>query len=200
MDDPKSTKQLVQKLSAPLVSMMSSAHGQSPRFSTSLCVTRVDCSETQGFDERCEDFSVRTTIRSTSRWKSWRFLTNLPRSVTSSKFFGTQGGNNFTRLQSEFGRCAITSQLRDVSTCSELIKTKVTASYRKLRIIKDVFRKYPNHYESIIPIPDLSHGARIESRTIWIIGEYAEKIDNADESLQFFIDSFKDEDIGNFNS
>ncbi len=30
MDDPKSTKQLVQKLSAPLVSMMSSAHGQSP--------------------------------------------------------------------------------------------------------------------------------------------------------------------------
>ena len=29
---------------------------------------------------------------------------------------------------------------------------------------------------------------------IWIIGEYAEKIDNADESLQFFIDSFEDED------
>ena len=100
------------------------------------------------------------------------------------------------------GRCAIKlprAASRCINVLLELIKTKVTYIVQEaIVIIKDVFRKYPNHYESIIPTLCDSLTSLTEpgskAAMIWIIGEYAEKIDNADESLQFFIDSFEDED------
>ena len=81
MDDPKSTKQLVQKLSAPLVSMMSSAHGQSPeiQYVALRNIALIVQKQPKVLMNDVKIFSVRTTIRSTSRWKSWRFLFNLPR-------------------------------------------------------------------------------------------------------------------------
>ena len=80
MDDPKSTKQRA-KLSAPLVSMMSSAHGQSPeiQYVALRNIALIVQKQPKVLMNDVKIFSVRTTIRSTSRWKSWRFLFNLPR-------------------------------------------------------------------------------------------------------------------------
>jgi len=54
------------------------------------------------------------------------------------------------------GRCAIkveSSAERCVSTLVELIQTKVTYVVQEaVIVIKDIFRKYPNQYESIISI------------------------------------------------
>jgi vesicle coat complex subunit len=54
------------------------------------------------------------------------------------------------------GRCAIkvdTAAERCVSTLVELIQTKVTYVVQEaVIVIKDIFRKYPNQYESIISI------------------------------------------------
>ena len=63
--------------------------------------------------------------------------------------------------------------------------------------LQDIFRKYPNKYETIISTlcENLDSLDEPEARAamIWIVGEYAERIDNADEILQSFLDAFHDE-------
>lgn len=65
-------------------------------------------------------------------------------------------------------------------------------------VIKDIFRKYPNRYESIISTLCESLSCidepEAKSSLIWIIGEYAERIDNAGDLLEFFLESFADEE------
>lgn len=66
-----------------------------------------------------------------------------------------------------------------------------------ISIKKDVFRKYPHSYEAIIPtlcnsLDELDE-PEAKASLIWIIGEYAEKIENADELLAIFVDSFVEE-------
>jgi vesicle coat complex subunit len=68
---------------------------------------------------------------------------------------------------------------------------------RSVIIPQDIFRKYPHSYEGIIPVlcanlDDLDE-PEAKASLIWIIGEYAEKIDNADELLGIFLESFKEE-------
>lgn len=54
-------------------------------------------------------------------------------------------------------------------------------------MIKDIFRKYPNKYESIIK--DLCENLRAldssdaKASMIWIIGEYGDRIDNSIELI-----------------
>ena len=64
-------------------------------------------------------------------------------------------------------------------------------------VIKDIFRKYPNQYESIIStlcenLESLDE-PEWKASIIWILGEYAERIDNSDELLENFLDTFSDE-------
>ena len=62
---------------------------------------------------------------------------------------------------------------------------------------QDIFRKYPNKYESIIGTLceslDRLDEPEAKASMIWIIGEYAERIDNADELLDTFLETFPDE-------
>jgi hypothetical protein len=66
-------------------------------------------------------------------------------------------------------------------------------------VIKDIFRKYPNKYESIIGTLcenlDTLDEPDAKAAMIWIVGEYSDRIDNADELLDQFIGGFKDEDV-----
>jgi AP-1 complex subunit beta-1 len=65
-------------------------------------------------------------------------------------------------------------------------------------VIKDIFRRYPNRYESIIATLcdnlDTLDEPLAKASMIWIIGEYAERIDNADELLDTFLETFEEED------
>jgi hypothetical protein len=66
---------------------------------------------------------------------------------------------------------------------------------------QDIFRKYPHSYEGIIPVlcsnlDDLDE-PEAKASLIWIIGEYAEKIENADELLRIFLETFKEEPVQN---
>ena len=80
----------------------------------------------------------------------------------------------------------------------DLIQTKVNYVIQEsVVIIKDIFRKYPNKYKSIIAtlcenLDTLDKPEAMESM-IWIIGEYADRIDNAVELLESFLDNFHDE-------
>lgn len=64
-------------------------------------------------------------------------------------------------------------------------------------VLQDIFRRYPNQYESIIAqlCENLESLDEPEAKAsmIWIIGEYAERIDNADELLETFLETFPEE-------
>uniref|UniRef100_A0AC35UFA4 AP complex subunit beta n=1 Tax=Rhabditophanes sp. KR3021 TaxID=114890 RepID=A0AC35UFA4_9BILA len=99
------------------------------------------------------------------------------------------------------GRCAIkveSSAEKCVATLLELIQTKVNYVVQEaVVVIKDIFRKYPNRYEYIIATLcenlDTLDEPEARASMIWIIGEYAERIENADELLESFVENFHDE-------
>ena len=99
------------------------------------------------------------------------------------------------------GRCAIKLERaaqRCINVLLELIQTKVNYVVQEAVIVtKDIFRRYPQKYESIIGTLcenlDTLDEPEAKASMIWIIGEYAEQIDNADELLDTFLDSFEEE-------
>lgn len=99
------------------------------------------------------------------------------------------------------GRCAIKldrAAEKCVHVLIEIIKTKIAYVVQEsVVVIKDIFRRYPNQYESIISLLcdnlEALDEPEAKASMIWIIGEYAEAIDKADELLEPFLDTFKDE-------
>lgn len=66
-------------------------------------------------------------------------------------------------------------------------------------VIRNIFRKYPNQYESIIGsviqnIDELDE-PEAKAAVIWIIGQYADRIENSDGLLQDYLATFHDETI-----
>lgn len=66
-------------------------------------------------------------------------------------------------------------------------------------VIRNIFRKYPNQYEGIIGsvIQNIDELDEPEAKAaiIWIIGQYADRIDNSDGLLQDYLATFHDETI-----
>jgi vesicle coat complex subunit len=64
-------------------------------------------------------------------------------------------------------------------------------------VMRDVFRKYPNKYESAIGVlcENLEELTEPEAKAaiIWIIGQYSDRIDNAGFVLEGFLEDFPDE-------
>ena len=127
---------------------------------------------------------------------------NIAQVLSELKEYATEVDVDFVRKSVRaIGRCAIkveASAERCVSTLLDLIQTKVNYVVQEaIVVIKDIFRKYPNKYESIIATLcenlDTLDEPEARASMIWIIGEYAERIDNADELLESFLESFQDE-------
>lgn len=84
-----------------------------------------------------------------------------------------------------------------VNALLDLIATKVNYVVQEvIVVIKDILRKYPG-YEGVIPtlcqhIDELDE-PEARASLIWIVGEYAEKINNADDILASFADTFMEE-------
>ncbi|KAI6028363.1 adaptin N terminal region-domain-containing protein [Pisolithus orientalis] len=79
-----------------------------------------------------------------------------------------------------------------------LIETKVTYVVQEaVIVIKDIFRRYPGKYEGIIPTLcenlDVLDEPESKAAMIWILGQFANRIDNADELLDDLVYSFLDE-------
>jgi vesicle coat complex subunit len=84
-----------------------------------------------------------------------------------------------------------------VQALEDLLATKVNYVVQEVVVvIKDILRKYPG-FEGVIPsvcscIDELDE-ASARGSLIWIVGEYAEKISNAEEILDGFVDTFLEE-------
>lgn len=79
-----------------------------------------------------------------------------------------------------------------------LIETKVTYVVQEAVIVtKDIFRRYPGKYEGIIPTLcenlDALDEPEAKSSMVWILGQFANIIDNADELLDDLCYTFLEE-------
>ncbi|CAM8879874.1 unnamed protein product [Rhodiola kirilowii] len=127
---------------------------------------------------------------------------NIDQVLLEFKEYATEADVDFVRKAVRaIGRCAIKLERaaeRCISVLLELIKIKVNYVVQEaIIVIKDIFRRYPNTYESIIATLceslDTLDEPEAKASMIWIIGEYAERIDNADELLESFLESFPEE-------
>lgn len=87
-----------------------------------------------------------------------------------------------------------------IDTLLSLVNAKIPYIVQEATVvIKNIFRKYPNQYESIIStvirqIDELDE-PEAKAAIIWIIGQYADRIENADSLLQDYLATFHDEPI-----
>ena len=82
----------------------------------------------------------------------------------------------------------------------ELVATKVSYIVQEATVvIRNIFRKYPNRYESIISTLcenlDSLDEPEAKAAMIWIIGQYADRIENSDVLLDDFLYSFAEEPV-----
>jgi AP-2 complex subunit beta-1 len=87
-----------------------------------------------------------------------------------------------------------------ISTLLDLVATKVTYIVQEATVvISNIFRKYPNQYESIISTLcenlDSLDEPEAKAAMIWVIGQYASRIENSDALLEDFLYSFADEPV-----
>lgn len=101
------------------------------------------------------------------------------------------------------GRLAIkipSATERCINVLLELVSTKISYVLQEaVVVIKDVFRKYPNQYEGIISTLcehlDALDTPEAKAAMIWIVGQYADRIDNSDELLEEFLETFLEEPV-----
>lgn len=104
------------------------------------------------------------------------------------------------------GFCAMKDTLssstdRCMGVLVELVKGRIPHVVQEsVVVIKDVLRKFPNQYESVVTslaseaVDHLDDDPEAKAAMIWIVGEYADRIDNATETLGNFLESFPEED------
>ncbi|KAF9142680.1 AP-2 complex subunit beta [Mortierella sp. GBA39] len=129
---------------------------------------------------------------------------NVEQVLSELKEYATEIDVDFVRKAvRSIGRLAVkieSTAQRCVEALLELIQTKVNYVVQEsIVVIKDIFRKYPNQYESIIGVlcENLDNLDEPEAKAamIWIIGQYADRIENSDELLDDFLYTFLEETV-----
>ena len=87
---------------------------------------------------------------------------------------------------------------RCVATLLDLVRGRAPHVVQEaVPVVRDVFRRYPGRYEGVIAdlcasLDTLDEPAA-RGAMAWIVGEYADRIDNAGDLLEAFLDGFPDE-------
>jgi len=127
---------------------------------------------------------------------------NIEQVLLEFKEYATEVDVEFVRKSVlAIGRCAISIEgaaERCISVLLDLIKTKVNYVVQEaIVVIRDIFRRYPDRYEGVIGTLcnslDSLDEPDAKASMVWIIGEYADRIDNAEELIGAFLDTFLDE-------
>ncbi|KAJ3271359.1 hypothetical protein HDV01_006864 [Terramyces sp. JEL0728] len=125
---------------------------------------------------------------------------NIDQILSELKEYANEVDVDFVRKSVRaIGRCAIKVPVasdRCVKVLMNLLSMGVNYIVQEtIVVMKDIFRKYPNKYEGVIPTLCLNLDTLDESDSkaalIWIIGEYAQQIDNAGELIEQFLENFK---------
>ena len=126
----------------------------------------------------------------------------VDRILAELKEYATEADIDFVRTAVRaIGRCAIkveTSTDKCVSVLLSLLSSKVNYVVQEaITVMKDIFRKYPNKYESVIaPMCQALESLdepNAKASMIWILGEYIDIIDNVADILDTMLDTFHEE-------
>lgn len=93
-----------------------------------------------------------------------------------------------------------------INVLLELLESKISyVTQEVVVVVKDIFRRYPNEYESVIStlcdnMDDLAE-PEAKAAIVWIIGQYANRIDNSLELLEDLSYTFLEDpvEVGNSN-
>ncbi|SHO78318.1 Similar to S.cerevisiae protein APL2 (Beta-adaptin subunit of the clathrin-associated protein (AP-1) complex) [Malassezia sympodialis ATCC 42132] len=128
---------------------------------------------------------------------------NVDMLLSELKEYATEVDVEFVRRAIRaIGQCAIAIEAaaeRCVYVLLELIDSRVNYVVQEATVVvKDIFRKYPHQYTRIIPQlcanMDEMDEPEAKAALVWILGEYAEKIDNVAEQLAVFLEHFVDDE------
>lgn len=129
---------------------------------------------------------------------------NLDTLLSELREYASEADVDFVRRAIRaIGQCAIkidSAAERCVQALLDLVQTRVAYVVQEaVVVLKDIFRKYPSQYEGVIPTlcSNLAELDEPEAKgsLIWMVGEYAEQIDNADELLDTFVASMSEEPL-----
>ncbi|KAG8904959.1 hypothetical protein FRB99_000961 [Tulasnella sp. 403] len=87
-----------------------------------------------------------------------------------------------------------------INVLLELLSSKISYVTQEVAVvIKDIFRRYPNQYETVIPtlcenLDDLTE-PEAKAAIIWVIGQYAHRIDNSVDLLEDLSYNFLEEPV-----
>ncbi|KAJ7875301.1 armadillo-type protein [Mycena olivaceomarginata] len=181
------TKQLIRKMAPPLVTLLSSPPEVQWKCGCSFASTNdplyVKIEKLDIMVRLASDNNVDALLSELKEYASEVDVDFVRKSVKAI-------GQTAVKIDSAAERC--------VNVLLELIATRVSYVVQEAVVVmKDIFRKYPSTYEGVIPtlcsnLDELDE-PEAKASLIWIIGEYANKIDNADELLNIFVESFVDE-------
>lgn len=131
-------------------------------------------------------------------------LGNADQVLTEFKEYATEIDVEFVRRSVRgIGRIAVKLNNSDaaakcISVLLSLIEMKTNYVVQEsVTVVRDIFRKYPTDYELIISAlcENLESLDQPEAKAsmIWILGEYADRIESTHEIIQSFLAFFKDE-------
>jgi vesicle coat complex subunit len=129
---------------------------------------------------------------------------NIDEVLTELREYATEIDVHFVRKAVRaIGKLAIKIEpaaRRCINLLLELVATKVTYIVQEATVvIRNIFRKYPNQYESIISVLcehlDSLDEPEAKAAMIWVIGQYADRIENSDALLEDFLYSFSEEPV-----
>ncbi|KAF1813546.1 Adaptor protein complex beta subunit [Eremomyces bilateralis CBS 781.70] len=127
---------------------------------------------------------------------------NIKEVLTELREYATEIDVDFVRKSVRaIGKLAIkieSAAKECINTLLDLVATKVSYIVQEATVvIRNIFRKYPDQYESIIGTLcenlDSLDEPEAKAAMIWIIGQYADRIDNSDTLLEDFLFTFADE-------
>ncbi|KAM3485254.1 hypothetical protein MY8738_001502 [Beauveria namnaoensis] len=129
---------------------------------------------------------------------------NIEEVLTELREYATEIDVHFVRKAVRaIGKLAIKIEPaapRCINLLLELVATKVTYIVQEATVvIRNIFRRYPNQYESIISTLcehlDSLDEPEAKAAMVWVIGEYADRIENSDALLDDFLYAFKEEPV-----
>jgi len=130
---------------------------------------------------------------------------NIEELLNEFKEYATEVDVAFVRKSVNLiGKCAIKlehSAQKCVDVLVDLIKTEVSYVVQEcIVVIRDIYRRYPNKYEDILglicqSLGDTNLEQEAKAAMVWIVGEYADRIDNADEVLDQLRENIVDDPV-----
>ncbi|RPB23133.1 Adaptor protein complex beta subunit [Terfezia boudieri ATCC MYA-4762] len=129
---------------------------------------------------------------------------NIEEVLTELREYATEIDVHFVRKSVRaIGKLAIKIEpaaRQCINTLLDLVSTKVSYIVQEATVvIRNIFRKYPNQYESIISTLcehlDSLDEPEAKAAMIWVIGQYADRIENSDVLLEDFLYTFADEPV-----